>query len=89
MELTGLKQDTAERKKYANLFFILSCVWILVITAILLLQGFGSFWYGKYPFKLSEPIVLAAIGSTTVNILGILYIVANYLFPKKGPADKS
>ena len=36
------------------------------------------------PFMLSENIMLAAIGSTTVNVLGILYVVANYLFPKRG-----
>jgi hypothetical protein len=89
LELEGLSQDTAERKKYASLFFYLSCAWILIITVLLLFQGFGSFWFGKFPFKLSEPIVLATIGSTTVNILGILYIVANYLFPKKGPFDKT
>jgi len=34
-------------------------------------------------FKLSDPVMLAVIGSTTVNILGILYVVANYLFPKR------
>jgi hypothetical protein len=28
--------------------------------------------------------MLAVIGSTTVNVLGILYVVANYLFPKRG-----
>jgi hypothetical protein len=87
-ELAGLRQDTAERKKYASRFFHLSCAWILIITTILLLQGFGSFWFGKCPFKLSEPVVLAVIGSTTANVLGILFVVANYLFPKKGPADK-
>jgi len=27
--------------------------------------------------------MLAAIGATTVNVLGILYVVANYVFPKK------
>jgi hypothetical protein len=49
-ELAGLRQDTAERKKYAGRFFLLSCAWISIITAILLLEGFGSPW--KYPFKL-------------------------------------
>jgi hypothetical protein len=83
-EVAGLTQDTAERKKYALWFFHLSCVWILVITVVLLLQEFGSFWFGKMPFKLSEPVMLAVIGSTTVNVLGILYVVANYLFPKRG-----
>jgi len=86
--LDSYQQDTEERKKYALAFFILSCVWIAVITMILLLQGFGSFWFGKLPFKLSEPVILATIGSTTVNIIGILFVVANYLFPKRGATDK-
>ena len=77
-EVAGLKQDTDERKKYARLFFGLSCAWIVTIIVILLLDGFG--WWS---FKLSDSVVLATIGSTTVNVLGILYIVANYLFPKK------
>ena len=88
-ELAGLRQDTAERKRYASRFYYLSCAWIVIITLILLLQGFGSFWFGKCPFKLSEAVVLAVIGSTTANVLGILFVVANYLFPKKGPADHS
>ena|ERR1035437_8041658 len=87
-EIAGLVQDADERKKYAYRFFVVSCIWIGVISILLLLQGFGSFWYGKFPFKLSEPVVLATIGSTTLNILGILYIVANYLFPKRGLTDK-
>jgi hypothetical protein len=78
-QVFGLQQDTKERKKYAQLFFIASCVWIMIITALLLMQGWSPFG-----FKLSEPVVLATIGSTTVNILGILYVVANYLFPKRG-----
>lgn len=76
-------QDIAERKRYAMCFFCLSCTWIVVIVVILLLQGFGAFRNGNYPFSLDKEIVLAAIGATTVNILGILYVVANYLFPKK------
>jgi hypothetical protein len=81
-EIHGLKQDIDERKKYASRFFWLSCGWLLVITTILMLQGFGSIWFWRVPFKLPENVLLAVIGSTTV--LGILYVVANYLFPKRG-----
>jgi hypothetical protein len=81
--LRGLKQDIDERKKYARCFFVLACFWLAAITVLLVLQGFGSFWFGLMPFKLSESVLLAVIGSTTVNVLGILYVVANYLFPKR------
>ena len=81
--IRGIEQDIGERKKYATCFFVLACCWIGIITVLLLLQGFKSFWFGRMPFMLSENIMLAAIGSTTVNVLGILYVVANYLFPKR------
>jgi hypothetical protein len=81
--LQGLLQDINERKKYAKCFFILACCWLGAITGLLLLHGFGSFWFGRMPFKLPDSVLLAVIGSTTVNVLGILYVVANYLFPKR------
>ena len=84
-ETSGQKQNITERKKYAQLFFCLSCAWLVGITGILMLQGFGS--RGKVPFELSDSIVLTMIGSTTVNVLGILYIVAKYLFPNRGWGD--
>jgi amino acid permease len=83
----GQKQDIQERKKYAQLFFYLSCAWLVAIVVIIMLQGFGAFW--KTPFKLSDSIVLAMIGSTTANVLGILYIVAKYLFPNRGSDDNT
>jgi hypothetical protein len=81
--LRGLTQDIQERKKYARWFFILACCWLAAITGLLLLQGFGSFWFGRMQFRLADNVLLAVIGSTTVNVLGILYVVATYLFPKK------
>jgi hypothetical protein len=86
-QTTGLTQDISERKRYAQYFFRLSCAWLVAITVIMMLQGFGSLWFWKVPFKLSDSIVLAMIGSTTVNVLGILYIVAKYLFPNRGRDD--
>lgn len=82
-EIRSFSQDIDARKLYAKLFFAMACTWLVMITAIVLLQGFGSFWFGMFPFRLSEPIVLAVVGTTTVNVLGILYVVANYLFPKR------
>src|ERR1700682_4508677 len=69
-EIRGYRQDTDERKRYALCFFVLSCCWIAIITILLMLQGFGAIWDGRFPFKLSENVLLAIIGSTTVNVLG-------------------
>lgn len=81
VELEGLRQDLRERKDYARRIFILICCWLGGMFALLLIQGFLSppGWFG-----LSEGVLLAAIGGTTLNVLGIFIIVVNYLFPKRG-----
>ena len=78
-ELESFRQDTTERKKYAGRIFWVCAGWVMSIFAILILNGFGS----VIGFRLSDSVLLAAIGSTTANILGIFYIVARYLFPKR------
>jgi len=76
----GLRQDIHERKKYARRIFILCCCWVSAVSLLLLLQGFGkSSW-----FRLSDTVLLGAIGSTTANIIAVFVIVARYLFPDKG-----
>lgn len=34
-------------------------------------------------FELSDTVVLALIGGTTANVVGLFYIVARYLFPRR------
>jgi hypothetical protein len=78
--LAGLRQDIAERKKYAGRIFWLISIWLIGIFMILMLQGLGS---NGHWFALSEAIVVAAIGGTTINVIGIFLVVAKYLFPKR------
>lgn len=78
IELGGLRQDIRARKIYAALFFALACAWVVVISVLLFFQGFGA---GSLDFRLSYSVLLAAIGSTTADIIGVVYVVANYLFP--------
>jgi len=79
LELEGEGQDIKERKEILLCFFILACSWVSVIGVLLFLEGFGS----SLRFHLSDSVLLAAIGFTTANIIGILYVVANYLFKKR------
>jgi len=79
VQIEGDLQDIKERKKYAVRFYCLACVWVSIIAALLLCEGFGSIIH----FSLPDSVLLAAIGSTTANILGILYVVATYLFKKR------
>ena len=77
-EIDSYKSDTVARKEYAKKIFGLTCAWVGAIYLLLLLQGFN---YSG--FKLSDNVLLAAIGSTTANIIGVFLIVTRYFFPKK------
>jgi hypothetical protein len=95
-----LQQDRIERQKYAKYLFQLICLWLLGIYSIILLNGFNgsilSVRTDDIPvirrvrvvpsFELSDAVLLALIGGTTINVLGLFVIVANYLFtPPKEP----
>ena len=79
-EINSYNQDTDERKRYAHRIFCLICTWLCGVFLILLLQGFRSTQFYGW-FQLSQPVLLALIGSTTLNVLGVFIIVTHYLFP--------
>lgn len=68
------------RKTYANKIFTLVVAWLIAIGVILIAQGFGN----CLGFALNDKVILALIVGTTLNVLGIFTIVANFLFPKNG-----
>lgn len=80
LKLEGIRQDLRERKDYAKRIFFLICCWLGGMFVLLVLQGILGPW--KF-FELSDAVIMAAIGGTTVNVLGIFIIVVNYLFPKR------
>ena len=56
--------------------------WLTFVASLLLLQGFlGT--SECVPFKMSDQVMLAVLGVTTVNVLGVFLVAANYLFPKE------
>ena len=62
------------RRFYAPAFFVLSCLWLVMISVLLFLHGFGI-------MRLSDSVLIAALSTTTANVLGTLFVVARYLFP--------
>lgn len=75
-ELGGIKQDITARRNYARRIFYLIVWWLIAVFVLLLLQGFRVIY-------LSDSVLLALIGGTTANVLGIFMVVVWYLFPKK------
>ncbi|MDJ1499962.1 hypothetical protein [Xanthocytophaga agilis] len=73
------KQDTQERKKYAQRIFWMLCSWLVIVLAAIVTSGSKA-----WDFHLSDAIVLALIGSMTANVAGFFFAVVKYLFPEKG-----
>lgn len=78
-KLRSVQQDTAERKLYASRIFWLILVWLGLLFILLFVEGWkpGGFW-------LDDSVLLALIGGTTANVLGIFVLVARYLFWRGG-----
>lgn len=78
--VTNLIQTLKQRKKYANRVYVLIFAWLVSIFALVLIAGTSSF-FGICKFSLSDNVLLAMIGSTTLNVIGIFIIVMKHLFP--------
>jgi fatty acid desaturase len=81
LENQNKRQNINFRKGFSIAIFVLGCLWLAFIALVIIFQGFGKFRGGS--FNLSQGVMLALIGTTTVNVLGLFYVVTNYLFPKK------
>lgn len=79
----SLEQDIEERKKYGNRIFWFSMSWVVCIVTIILADGIELPKVESVSFDISETVLLALMGTTTVNILGALFIVMRYLFPQQ------
>src|SRR5438477_7269179 len=74
------------RKKYAWLIFLGCFAWMVFIACLMMTVGVGfktnnRLFAGGY-FVLSEKVLITLITSTTINVLGLFYIVAKWLFPE-------
>lgn len=77
-ELADRQQDRELRRVFADRIYRLARSWIVGMILLLVAQGVVSLtkW-----FHLSDQVLMVALGSTTVTVIGILHVVASYLFP--------
>ncbi len=80
-DLESRIQDTKLRGRFTRRIFVLIVVWLVVVLVILLFEGFHA-TVRAHNFQLSDNVLLALIGSTTANVLGVFIIVVHYLFPE-------
>ena len=74
-ELKECQQNTTLRKIYISRNFILTCIWLTIVLAIVVFQGFGI-----SHFKLDDSILITLLSTATANIIGVLVIAITYLF---------
>jgi hypothetical protein len=70
-----VEQDKNERKDYANVMFTLTTIWLFLVLGIFVSVGRGVLVY-------SDSVIITLLTTTTANVLGLVIIVANYLFKK-------
>jgi hypothetical protein len=75
--VAGLQDDLLARRTWGNRIFLLLVAWLIAVFVVVVCQGFGLLG-----FHLSDSVLITLITTTTANILGLGYVVANYLFPK-------
>jgi len=81
-EIVGMWVDLGLRALMAVLFLGMAWWWLCKVGTILQAQTTEK--------HLSDAVLIALVTTTTIHILGLLYFVANYLFPKSaGQKDAS
>jgi hypothetical protein len=109
-ELNELRRQYEERKdlhgirtRHAWLLFYLTVAWVVIVWLVILLQGFGQWFFPTPPltpnqfylkFKLSDTVIVAFMTSTTATVLGLYGIAAYWMYgngkvkKEKGKAEK-
>lgn len=69
------RQDTRQRKFLAQWVVWANSLWLFLVLVIVFFQGFGL-------IRLSDSVMNVLLATTTVNVLGLAYIVLEGLFGK-------
>ena len=69
-------QDREQRKEFAERIFSFVCYYMGFVAFVVLCCGIPC------NFHLNDVILVTLLGTTTANILGVLYIVVRYLFSR-------
>lgn len=72
-KVNTLAENREARKDYTARVFWLIVGWLIVILALIIFNSFNL-------LDISDNVVLALVGSTTLNILGLFQVVLKYLY---------
>ncbi len=74
-KIKDLQSKRQLRELYASRCFLFLICWSIFLVFVLLFQAF-SIWN----FTLSDPVLTTFIGGTTINVIGLVWIIAKGLF---------
>lgn len=80
-DYTSKKQDREQRKWFSAWIFGVVCIYLLIVLVLLYFTGFSL-------TRLSDTVLVALLTTTTANVIGLLVIVARYLFPRNDSDNK-
>lgn len=75
------QNEVTNRGKYTDWIFWSVAGWMLAVFMVVVLSGINI--CGFSGFRLSNDVLMVLLGTTTVNVIGVWVIVAQYLFPKR------
>jgi len=76
-------QNREARRKYGHGIFIAALGWQVFVGAVL-----GCQTLTPASYRLSDPVMVALLGSSPVSIFGALIVLAKYYFPFREPVMK-
>ncbi len=76
-ELQEQLDQIKHRRWYAGLIFVFVSVWVASIFAVLLADG-----WALWGLDIADSVMVTLVGGTTISVLGLFAVVANYFFPK-------
>lgn len=82
LQIQHIESSIERRKAYSRWILWLTVVWLFLVLATVAASGVR--W-----IELSDTVLTALIGSTTADVIGLLYIVVKHVFPHErgSPAD--
>ena len=69
------------RERFSWIVSSLVATWMIAMFYVLLCQGSQRVLLGELQFQLSEKTMLAALGTVTLNVIGLLIIILKFVFP--------
>jgi len=79
-ELLSRQQDRGERKAVGQRLVGIVRAWLVGVFVLLMAHGLGS---ASGVFALPEVVLNTLLVTTTVNLIGLLYVIARYLYNDK------